>query len=122
MYIEKFEGKDDRYWVSAKYVRSVKKAQPASGKTTRYYSGFFKGQECEVDITWDDINGNGNLRGIIKSNGRYHFEGRNPRSGYIEIQIEGEPVLHKITKKASNGKVEWSGGPQVSQLSFHLRS
>lgn len=120
MYIEKFEGKDDRYWVSAKYVRSVKKAQPASGKTTRYYLGFFKGQVCEVDITWEDINGNGELKGIIKSNGRYHFEGHNPRNEYMEIEIEGEPVLHKLTKKESNGKVEWSGGPPISLLSFHF--
>ncbi len=121
MYIEKFEGKADRYWVSAKYVSSVKKAQPASGKITRYYSGFFKGQACEVDITWEDINGNGELKGIIKSNGRYHFSGYNPRADYMEIEIEGEPVLHKLTETEADGKVEWSGGPPVSPLSFHFR-
>lgn len=78
------------------------------------HSGVWDGERCTVTIEWDDYSGNDEIRGKIqfKNGGNIlTFSGDNPRSGFMEIDIEGEPVLYKLTKAKNGSVVTWTGGP-----------
>ncbi len=75
------------------------------------HCGIFYGEPCTVTIDWDDYSGNDEVSGKIqlKNSGQIlTFSGDNPRKGFMEIKIAGEPPL-KLSKTKKGSVVTWTG-------------
>tara|TARA_R110000850_G_scaffold109649_14_gene222722 strand:+ start:297 stop:1376 length:1080 start_codon:yes stop_codon:yes gene_type:complete len=83
---------------------------------TETYQGFFQGESCKVTINWADYSGQGQIDGrIITTSGIIlPFFGSNPRTGFLEIEIQGKQ--HQLNKARNGNSVSWTG----QNLSFSL--
>lgn len=81
----------------------------AAEQKTETYEGFFQGSPCSVTINWANYSGQDAVDGKIITNGGVilTFFGSNPRSGYMEIEIQGRQ--HQLNKTKSGNSVSWSG-------------
>tara|TARA_R110002096_G_scaffold27577_3_gene84187 strand:+ start:1073 stop:2194 length:1122 start_codon:yes stop_codon:yes gene_type:complete len=78
-------------------------------KKTESYQGAFQGDTCSVTINWANYSGQGAVDGkiITQSGIILPFFGSNPRSGYMEIEIQGRQ--HQLNKKKSGNNISWNG-------------
>jgi len=76
---------------------------------TETYSGFFQGSPCTVTINWANYSGQDAVDGKIVTNSGVilTFFGSNPRSGYMEIEIQGRQ--HQLNKTKSGNNISWGG-------------
>lgn len=77
--------------------------------TREVYQGNFSGNPCEVTLMWADASGTGGVVGRIKTGSGVEitFIGQSPRSGYLEIDVQGR--VDALQKQVSGNTTSWSG-------------
>ena len=77
----------------------------------KHYNGYFRGDACTVTLIWGSGGGLGTMTGTlsIESGSSLHLQGGETRAGFIELEIESDPVNHKLNQSIENGKTSWVG-------------
>jgi len=85
---------------------------------TENYTGTFFGNPCQVTINWANFSGQGAVDGrIVDGAGvTFPFQGNNPRSGYLELNVEGQ--TYALQKQNAGGQISWNS----ANLSFSRTS
>lgn len=85
---------------------------------TENYTGTFFGNPCHVTINWANFSGQGAVDGrIVDGAGvTFPFRGNNPRSDYLELNVEGK--TYALQKQNAGGQISWNS----TNLSFSRTS
>jgi len=80
---------------------------------TENYTGTFFGNPCQVTVNWANFSGQGAVDGrIVDGAGvTFPFRGINPRSGYLELSIEGQ--TYQLQKQNAGDQISWNS-PNLS--------
>lgn len=95
-------------------VRITSTPPPASvNPNTRKYTGLYRGKQSTFELTWENADGSGNVRGMMITEGDMasSFSGGESSPGMLEVEVSADlnPINHKLTKVIQGGRISWVG-------------